>query len=285
MPATHLRLLRTNDGPVLEAFLTKHRDSSMFLRSNSLRAGLEYRGEPFQAMYAGAFYDGMLVGVAAHCWNGMLLLQAPIHSADLVRALLAWSGRPVRGLAGPMEQLRAARNTLDARQHRTVLDESEWLFALQLAELCIPAALAQGVVQCRRPKREEESLLREWRAAYDAEALGMTDTAEQRQQSTELLNAQLQDPDTRVTVIGDHPLSFAAHNATLPDTVQLGGIYTPPEYRGKGYAQAAVAAVLLAARERGVIRGVLFTKNPQAVRAYEPLGFRRTGEYGLVLLQ
>lgn len=75
------------------------------------------------------------------------------------------------------------------------------------------------------------------------------------------------------------PVSLSAINASLPDVVQLGGIYTPPALRGRGHARAAVAASLLAARERGASRAVLFTKNPSAVRTYEALGFRRIGDY------
>jgi predicted GNAT family acetyltransferase len=71
----------------------------------------------------------------------------------------------------------------------------------------------------------------------------------------------------------------------LPDIVQLGGIYTPPELRGRGYAKAAVDASLLAAIERGATRAVLFTNNPSAARSYEAVGFRRLGDYGLVLLK
>lgn len=75
------------------------------------------------------------------------------------------------------------------------------------------------------------------------------------------------------------------HSTTLPDIVQLGGIYTPRELRGRGYAKVAVAASLVAARQRGASRAVLFTKNPSAVRTYEALGFRRLGDYSLVLLR
>src|SRR5262249_28506501 len=81
--ATDLRLLTPADASALEAFLAQHRDSSMFLRANARRAGLEYRGETFQAVYAAAFRDGAMVAVAAHCWNGMLLVQAPERAEDV----------------------------------------------------------------------------------------------------------------------------------------------------------------------------------------------------------
>jgi len=79
-------------------------------------------------------------------------------------------------------------------------------------------------------------------------------------------------------------VSLSAFNASLPDVVQLGGIFTPPDARSRGFGRAGVAGSLLAARERGVSRAVLFTENPAAIRCYESVGFRRVGDYGLVLM-
>ena len=78
-----MRVLTAADEPLLEEFLAWHRDSSMFLRSNLRRAGLTYEGRVGEATYAGAFRNGRIVGVAAHCWNGMLLLQAPSRNPSL----------------------------------------------------------------------------------------------------------------------------------------------------------------------------------------------------------
>ncbi|MEO8185467.1 MAG: GNAT family N-acetyltransferase [Deltaproteobacteria bacterium] len=80
-------------------------------------------------------------------------------------------------------------------------------------------------------------------------------------------------------VRGEQLLSLSTFNAALPDIVQLGGIYTPPALRGRGYVKHAIAAQLREARERGASRAVLFTKNPNAVRAYEALGFSRIGDF------
>src|SRR2546425_12835478 len=72
----------------------------------------------------------------------------------------------------------------------------------------------------------------------------------------------------------------------LPEIVQIGGVWTPPELRGRGYGRAVVAGSLLAARERNVRRAVLFAdpRNTAAQRAYLVLGFELVGDYGLVLL-
>ena len=64
-----------------------------------------------------------------------------------------------------------------------------------------------------------------------------------------------------------------------PDMVQVGGVWTPPQARSRGYARSAVALSLRAARERGVRRAILFTgdHNVPAIKAYRALGFERNG--------
>ena len=162
-------------------------------------------------------------------------------------------------------------------------DESLW--GLDLVDLVIPEILLNGAVTARPPRAEDRDLLCDWRFAFDIEALNSPGSLETRQHSTRVLDQQIADGNVWVAVEADRPVSLAAFNASLPDIVQLGGIYTPPELRGRGYAKAAVAASLLAAKERGVIRAVLFTSNPSAVRSYEAVGFRHLGDYGLVVLR
>ncbi|MEO8482837.1 MAG: GNAT family N-acetyltransferase [Acidobacteriota bacterium] len=279
------RLLTPADTASLEAFLVLNRDTSMFLRSNARRAGLTYAGRPLQAVYAGAFIEGRVVGVVAHCWNGMMLVQAPEHASGLARACIEWSGRPVTGLAGLPAQVRAARSALALQDAATNVDSDEWLYGLDIANLIVPDALATGAVTCRPPRSEERDQLCAWRLAYDVEVMGASDTPETRERSTAFLDAQLADGNAWVAVVDRQLVSLSAFNASLPDIVQLGGIYTPPQHRSRGYARAAVAASLLAARARGVSRAVLFTPNPHAARAYESVGFRLEGDYALVFFR
>jgi hypothetical protein len=152
----------------------------MFLRANARRGGLVYRGEPFQAIYAAAFRDGRLIGVAAHCWNGIVLVQAPEETADVARASVASSGRTVTGLSGPREQVNEARSALGLSDVEAALEGDEALYALDLPDLIVPAALSSGAIVCRAPRPDERDTLVAWRNAYDIETLGATDSPEQR---------------------------------------------------------------------------------------------------------
>jgi len=275
-----IRILGPGDEATLEAFLAPRANTSMFLRANARQGGLDDRGQPRQATYAAAIGPSGVVAVAAHCWNGILLLQAPERVPEVARAALAASGRPLKGISGPVDQVRTARDALEVR--KAAVDDADLLYSLDLAGLRVPAALA--ALSLRRPRGDDLPRLIAWREQYLVEtglsAPGPTLHQDARS-SIELQQAQ-----------GDHwlledrgvPVAYTAFNARLPDIVQVGGVWTPPPLRGRGYARCAVAGSLLEARAAGARRAILFTSNTSAARAYEALGLTRSGEYGLLIL-
>ncbi len=284
-----LRVLGPGDEAALDAFLARHADSSMFLRSNARAAGLVDRGEPMQATYVAALEAGEIVGVAAHCWNGMVLVQAPAppHAAALALEAARRSRREVSGFTGPWDQVVAARRALGLGAAPTTKDSRDELYVLHLADLVLPPALAAGALRCRHPEERELELLTEWRVCFSIEALGATDGPELRAASRADVQLLHQRGADWLLLAGDAPVSYSVFNAMLPEIVQIGGVWTPAELRGRGYARAVVAGSLLAARKQGVGRAVLFADplNAAAKRAYLALGFRIVGDYGLVLLK
>lgn len=277
------RILGPGDEKALEAFLLQHADSSMILRSNLRVAGLGDRGERYQATYAAACDGDDITAVAAHSWNGVIVLQAPAAVPEVVRLAVERSQRAARGVIGPWRQVVAARDVLGA--DRSVRSESrEILYALELEQLIMPAPLVSGVVRCRRSSAEELTLLAEWRAAYRIETMSEkpgSKLAEESRRDIEALHAELRGFVLERDRI---PVAYSAFNAVLPDVVQVGGVWTPPALRGRGYARAVVAGSLMLAREQGVTRAILFTgeDNVRAQRAYVALGFQPMGDYGII---
>jgi RimJ/RimL family protein N-acetyltransferase len=281
-----LRVLLPGDETALDAFLTDHTDSSMFLRANARAAGLIDRGAPLEATYVAALAGGRITGVAAHCWNGMVLVQAPAQAGALARAAVRHSGRAVTGLSGPWDQVVTARAALGLASAPTVQDSRDELYALELARLAVPRPLVGGEVRVRHPATQELALLVNWRVSFSVEALGTPETPELRRVSEADIRLQHQRGADWVLAAGDTLVAYAAFNAMLPEIVQIGGVWTPPAERGRGYARSVVAGALLAAGKQGVRRAVLFAHpaNEAARRAYSSIGFRIIGDYGLVLL-
>lgn len=284
-----LKTLSLGDEARLEKFLEPRAADSMFLRSNARMAGLVDRGMPFEGTYVAAIEDGAVTAVAAHFWNGMLVLQTPAPEPleAVARAAVARSGRELKGLTGPWAQVEAARRALGLAERKASLDSREELFSVALADLRIPESLSSGRVECRRLRADELDLAARWRAAFSVEALGRPDGEEMRGAARAEI-ARLQDLGLQWILVEEgQPVAYSAFNARLPDVVQIGGVWTPPELRGHGYARAVVAGSLLDARREGATRAILFTgvENVAARRAYEALGFRIVGDYGLVIFR
>ncbi len=87
------------------------------------------------------------------------------------------------------------------------------------------------------------------------------------------------------------PVASSSFNAVVnlsdhKSVVQVGGVWTPPEYRSRGYGRAAVAASLLDAQAESARQAILFTAddNLPAQKAYLAIGFHRIGTYRLTIL-
>ena len=284
--ASSIRRLIPRDRPLLQAFLDRYRTSSMFLRANLFHSGLEDGPEPFQGLYMGAFAGDALTDVAAHYWNGNVILQAPTRPVEMALAAARESGRPVNGLLGPWPQVRAAEPELDLDRARLGKVVPEYLYRLDLADLAVPEPLSSGRVTHRHAGASDLPTLVPWRREYDLHTMGFPEHSIDDAANRDSLAAAIKARRLWVLEEAGRPVAMTAFNATLPDMVQVGGVFTPVEWRSRGHGRAAVAGSLLDARADGVGEAILFTEaeNHPAQRAYEALGFERIGDYGMVML-
>lgn len=283
-----VRPLAPGDEAALEAFLARHADSSMFLRANLRQAGLVDRGQPAEGTYVARFAGAAITGVVAHYGYGNVLIQAPDDPVPLARALAAAAKRPVAGLLGPLEQVNAIRPVLAPAGMRASKDSAEILFALPLDRLAVPALLAQPGIVARQAVEADRELLAGWWHDYEVELLGETPgPALLAKARADFRRRGAAGGGPWLLSVDGVPVATQSFNAALPDIVQVGGVWTPPALRGRGYARAVVAAALRDARARGIARAILFTggDNPAAQRAYRALGFTPVGDYALVLFR
>ena len=284
--SVEVRILVPGDEKHVEALLQAHADSSLFLRRNLLK-GVVDRDAPYHGTWAGAFEDGRLVAVAQHTRFDSVVVQAPAHTAAVVREAVRASGRRVSGFIGPRSQVLAARTALGFDGVAMRVESHEGLYALALDALVVPPVLARGAWHCRCARADELERLVEWRAGFNVESNAHHDGPALRASSREEIERGLAERAGWVLEVDGVPVAYQQFNAMLPDVVQVGGVWTPPPLRSRGYARAVVAGALLAARAEGVRRGVLFTAdtNVPAQRAYAALGFERVGDWALISLQ
>jgi len=85
---------------------------------------------------------------------------------------------------------------------------------------------------------------------------------------------------------GDTLLSRVALNSKGESVGQVGGVYTPPGHRKKGFAKAAMFHMLKDCRDLYHHRkSILFTGETDfpAQKLYESMGYKRIGSFALVL--
>ncbi|RIL05871.1 MAG: GNAT family N-acetyltransferase, partial [Proteobacteria bacterium] len=244
-----VRILAPDDEPLLADFFARHPDTTLFFQNNVAATGVSDRGIPYSGTYAAAFEDGALAALAAHYWQGNLVVEAPRHLEAVVRAAVAASGRAITGLLGPWSQVIAARRALGLADAPTTMDSPDELFALALERLRVPEPLQRGECRWRRPHDRELDVLTDWRVDYRVELMGQTRDAALRASARDEIERSQRDGRNFVLEVGGALVSYAGYNARTERCVQIGGVWTPPPLRGRGHARAAVAGALLAARE------------------------------------
>jgi ribosomal protein S18 acetylase RimI-like enzyme len=282
---TQIRRLVPGDEAMVDAFLAPHTASSMFLRSNMRLAGLAFEGKRLQGIYLGTFGGGELLGVIAHYQNGNVVVQAPHDASKLAQAIISESTLPLKGLLGPWDQAAECVSALGLSRDAMQVSYHELLFDLSLANMRVPETLIDGALKARRCTPNDFDVLVNWHVQYDVEALNVPASKDTYAENLESLNRSHEAGQQYVLECDSVLVAMCTFTAELDDTVQLGGVYTPPDLRGRGYGRAMVAGALRIAQQEGRTKAVLFTddNNIAAQTPYRAIGFQEIGEFAIHL--
>ncbi len=282
-----VKILQPGDETALETFLLPRLESSMFLIGNMRSVGFVDHGQPYQGTYAAMFEGSKITGVVAHYWNQNLIFQAPAHSDTLWQTAVEVSKRPVKGLIGPNDQVNIAKKALDVDDSNIQLDQTEKLYSLKLDELLVPDDLSAGKIRGRRIESHDLELVTQWRIAYSLEALGEQDSPQLREQCRNSIQRSQKEGRTWILEDQGKLVASSSFNTAIKEAVQVGGVWTPPELRRRGYGRAVIAVSLLDARAEGAVKAILFTgeANIAAQKAYIALGFQHIGNYRMLFLR
>ena len=272
-------LAQATDLPTIEEFLRRHLQSSMFPLANLRDFGLNgseprslkiwMLGEPLRA-------------VLAITNEGMLLPQCPdCTDVELEAVLKMLKSRPVIGVIGEAAQARRILQLAGWQNRPAILSRDEPAFSLELEQLIIPDLPGARVVPLSAIDR---ALAVHWRHSYHLESLGK-DSDQAQHQAERDIDGYLSRDSHRALLLNNQPVCMTGFNAVLPEVVQIGGVYTPPELRRRGYARTAVALHLAETRAIGVSRAVLFAASDFAARAYIAVGFVRAGQFSVNLFK
>ncbi|WP_243397291.1 GNAT family N-acetyltransferase [Holospora curviuscula] len=285
----NISLLKSQDTQVLEEYLAPHKAECMFICSNLKATGIEYGGSDFEGEYFGYFdkHDGhleRLLGVIIHYWNGNVMMHAEDHDVleKLILHLKKNISRSVAGILGPNIQAEHVIKKLGLLGLSFGINSNEGLYEINLEalnELSMPSN-----VQVVSAQNVPKNILIEWMKSYDIEALGALNDETVEKQVQEHWNLRLQKNDSLVLLLDETPVALSPFNARFADMVQVGPVWTPPEYRNKGFARLLLAYTLYQEKLKGK-KAILFTDNPAEIKVYLALGFKKIGNYRLTLLE
>jgi predicted GNAT family acetyltransferase len=139
----------------------------------------------------------------------------------------------------------------------------------------VTAHAPAGVAGHARSYRESDrELVLAWMDAFSDEALGGSSVPLEAER---WLDRRLADPDSEILLWedGSKPVSLAAAGTPTPNGLRIGPVYTPPERRRRGYAEAVTAEVTRRALARGRRFCFLFTDlaNPTSNAIYQRIGY------------
>src|SRR2546430_17180873 len=106
-----------------------------------------------QATYVAALEGGRIAGVAAHCWNGMVLVQAPEggHAAAAALEAVRRSGRTGTGFSGPWDPVVAAREALGPGAAPAPQDSPDEAYVPDPAPPGVAPGPPSGAPRCPHP--------------------------------------------------------------------------------------------------------------------------------------
>jgi ribosomal protein S18 acetylase RimI-like enzyme len=190
------------------------------------------------------------------------------------------TGTLVKGMLGDARQIAELRDVLGLPAQGG-LDDQEPLYELTLTDLRVPDLAGYRLTPLGDAPRD---LVTAWRHDYLKEVMPMPGEDFVQKAADDI--AKYITADThRVLYKGNNPVAMTGFNATLPEAVQIGGVYTPPADRSRGLARRAVAMHLVEARQHGVKAAILFAASANACKAYESIGFEHIGEYTILVYE
>jgi uncharacterized protein len=262
----------------MQTCIARHGDAQTFLRrarpwlmqtesENAVILGLTTRAGPSEEMYVATVeQNGAVVGCAVRTPPRKLLLtRMPPGAVDALVIDVAACYDHLPGVLGPETAAREfARQWCE--RHGTYAHEKMSSRLYRLDRVRTPSRVAPGSM--RFATQEDIGLIASWIACFATEAgadlKGARELAAGRIAAREL-----------VLWCDDGPRTLAGVSGRSPTGVRIGYVYTPPEWRGRGYATACVAALSQHSLDSGATFCCLYAdlSNPRSNGIYQQLGY------------
>lgn len=217
--------------------------------------------------------DGSVCAVAVRTppYNPLLSVTEEIEAIDLIARDLYSVWKILPGVTGPKEITEDFAETwqnLSGQPYR--VDIAERLFRLDQVN---PVNGVSG--NMRRATPADRDILIDWLRAFYVEALPAEPYNEDALGRTVDSALEFETRGYYIWENNGQPVSFAGYTGPTPNSMRIGPVYTPTEYRGKGYASALVAGISQMLLDSGKQFLTLYTdlSNPTSNHIYQEIGY------------
>lgn len=228
-----------------------------------------------------------VIGVLVHYWHGKIMMQAPdltiLH--HLALQLQKSISRPITGIMGDNDQVTTVIQVYALQNAEYNCDKLTERYSLKLKDLKFPILHQLVSYEMVDVQKISYDTLASWLKAYEIESLGAEENEAFNTHIATRTHEILQSNACWALLVDGIPVALSGFSARLPQTVQVGPVWTPPAHRNKGYARLLLALTLQQAKTRGVEQATLVTDTPAAIRVYQSLGFEKIGLHRLAILR
>ena len=148
------------------------------------------------------------------------------------------------GLLGPWDQVRSVSRALGLPADSSGLDRPQQLMTLELKNVVRPEPLVRGALICRRSRSSECELLYNWRSAMVAETWGRAEDDAIREAARRSVDRLQRGGENWVLTRAGCLVAYCGVLEETDEAVRIGAVYTPRNWRDRGYARAVVAGTL-----------------------------------------
>jgi predicted GNAT family acetyltransferase len=225
--------------------------------------------------------DGGVVGAALQTPPWPLAIGRPMHEgalAVLAAELVARGARPpgVSGARPEVEGFADAWRSLTGATFTTQIEHG--IYCLDAV-----ADVSPSPGEARRAERADAELIHRWIHDFHDEASPTPHRDPDGIRRSIELRLQTTDPDRAGFWLWEHegePRSLSGYGGVTPNGIRIGPVYTPPEYRARGFATTLVAEQSAWLLSRGRRFCFLYTdlSNPTSNAIYQRIGYRKICE-------
>lgn len=267
----------------VESFLAHFEESSQFLINNLKTHGPTLNEHHNSGNFKAIRTDGQITSVFCLPRRGNLLIQSTVNEPSLILAECEKEPVPIKGFIGDWSSVEPVYRLFKERtpSYSPSYESKEILYSYELNGSDTKIKHDSRV---RFLELHDFSQWHEFSKAYMSE-LSLPDelSIEQKRKDFE---SQIADKIWWGLFDGEKLISRTALNSKGEKIGQVGGVFTPREFRQKGFAKAVMLHMLKDCRDlHGHKKNILFTGETDfpAQKLYESMGYSRIGYFALVL--